>query len=534
MMLAATISAAALAQSTETAPAFEIADVHASPRSRDTGMRTSVRPGRYELRSATIIDLIRLAYGIDADKILGGPAWVDYDRFDVLAKIPSKTPPQDTLKLMLQSLLADRFKLVLHKDTRPAAGFVLSAGKGKPKFKEADASRETGCRREPAPPLNVGTSTVPMIAYVCRNITMEAFAAGLRGMAPNYLANAVVDGTGLKGSWDFEIKWTGPGLRQLTTEPVGVTLFEAIDQQLGLKLEEQKIPTPVIVVDQVNEKPTGNSPDLAARFPAPPPMEFEVADIKPSGPNAPGSAPVLFGVQPGGRVNLTRLPLTVAITAAWNTLTDDIIGAPKWLSSTPFDIIAKLPADAVPANGAITPFQDVGPALQALLIDRFKMKVHFEDRPVTAYTLVAAKPKLKEADPAGRTGCKASGASGFAISTPFGPIATERKVTCQNITMAQFADQLQILAGPYIHYPALDGTGIAGAWDFSFTYSAVPPAELAAARGAPPAGGAASDPVGGTSLFDALEKQVGLKLEMQKRPYPQLVIDHIEEKTTEN
>src|SRR5262249_18560990 len=151
-------------------------------------------------------------------------------------KIPSKTPPQDTLKLMLQSLLADRFKLVLHKDTRPAAGFVLSAGKGRPKFKEADASRETGCRREPAPPLNVGTSTVPMIAYACRNTTMEAFAAGLRGMAPDYVANAVVDGTGLKGSWDFEIKWTGRGLRQLTTEPVGVTLFQAIDQQLGLKL----------------------------------------------------------------------------------------------------------------------------------------------------------------------------------------------------------------------------------------------------------------------------------------------------------
>jgi uncharacterized protein (TIGR03435 family) len=531
-MLAATISVAALAQSTEPAPAFEIADVHVSPRSRDLGMRTSVRTGRYELHNATMVDLIRLAYSMDADKILGGPAWLDYDRFDVLAKIPSKTPPQDTLKLMLQSLLGDRFKLVLHKDTKPVAGFVLSAGKGKPKLKEAGASRETGCRREPALPATAGISTVPMIAYACRNITLEAFAAALRGMAPDYVANAVEDGTGLKGSWDFEIKWTGRGLRQLTTEPVGVSLFEAIDQQLGLKLEEQKIPTPVIVVDQVNEKPTGNSPDLATRFPAPPLMEFEVADIKPSSPGARGA--VLFGVQPGGRVNLSHLPLTQSIATAWNILTDDIIGAPKWLSSTPFDIIAKLPADAVPANAAITPLQDIGPALQALLIDRFKMKAHFEDRPVTAYTLLAAKPKLKEADPAGRTGCKASGASGFAVSTPFGPIATDRKVTCQNITMAQFADQLQILAGPYIHYPALDGSGIAGTWDFSFTYSAVPPSELAAARGAPPAGGAASDPVGGTTLFDALEKQLGLKLEMQKRPYPQLVIDHIEEKPTEN
>ena len=533
MMLAATISVATLAQSTEPATAFEIADVHVSPRSRDTGMRTGVRTGRYELHNATMVDLIRLAYGFDADKILGGPAWLDYDRFDVLAKIPSKTPPQDTLKRMLQSLLADRFNLVLHKDTKPVGGFVLSSGKSKPKLKEAAASRETGCKRVPGLSVTAGTSAVPMITYACSNITMEAFAATLRGMAPDYVANAVVDGTGLKGSWDFEIKWTGSALRQLTTAPVGVSLFDAIDQQLGLRLEEQKIPTSVIVVDQVSEKPTDNSPDLATRFP-PMPMEFEVADIKPSGPATPGSGLVLSGVQPGGRLNWSRLPLTFAIPIAWNILTDDIIGAPKWLSSTPFDIIAKLPADTVPANGAITPLQDVGPALQALLIDRFRMKVHFEDRPVTAYTLVAAKPKLKEADPAGRTGCKASGASGFAVSTPFGPIATDRKITCQNITMAQFADQLQILAGPYIHYPALDGTGIAGAWGFSFTYSAVPPSELAAARGAPPVGGAASDPVGGTTLFDALEKQLGLKLEMQKRPYPQLVIDHIEEKPTEN
>ena len=79
-------------------------------------MRTSIRSGRYELHNATIVDLIRTAYGIDADKVLGGPTWLEYDRFDVLAKIPAKVPPPDALKQMLQSLLADRFKLVVHKD----------------------------------------------------------------------------------------------------------------------------------------------------------------------------------------------------------------------------------------------------------------------------------------------------------------------------------------------------------------------------------------------------------------------------------
>ena len=123
-------------------------------------------------------------------------------------------------------------------------------------------------------------------------------------------------------------------------------------------------------------------------------------------------------------------------------------------------------------------------------------------------------------------------------SGPF-PVPT-RLVTCQNITMAQFADQLQMIAGPYVRYPVLDGTAIIGAWDFTFSFSVIPPNQLAGLRGAPQFGlpaeatAAASDPVGGTSFFDAIEKQLGLKLEAQKRPYPVLVIDHIEEKPTDN
>jgi uncharacterized protein (TIGR03435 family) len=191
----------------------------------------------------------------------------------------------------------------------------------------------------------------------------------------------------------------------------------------------------------------------------------------------------------------------------------------------------------VSGNAAL---QDLAPMLKSLIIDRFKMKAHFEDRQVNAYTLMAAKPKLKKADPASRTGCKTANApAATGPTTPFGILAANRIVTCQNITMAQFADQLQIIAGPYVHYPVLDGTGLEGAWDFSFTYSAIPATQLAGLRGAPPPGAGpdapgASDPVGGTSLFDAVEKQLGLKLEMQKRFYRGLVIDHIEEKPTEN
>lgn len=114
-------------------------------------MRSVVHAGRYEVRNATLLDLIRSAYNVDADKVWGGPAWLDYDRFDVIGKIPSSAPSQDTLKLMLQALLADRFKLAVHKDTKPVTGLVLSMGKAKPKIKEAEGSGDTGCKPQPLP-----------------------------------------------------------------------------------------------------------------------------------------------------------------------------------------------------------------------------------------------------------------------------------------------------------------------------------------------------------------------------------------------
>ena len=86
-----------------------------------------------------MVDLIATAYGEDGEKILGGPSWLDMDRFDIAAKAPANTSPE-TVKLMLQTLLADRFKLKIHTDKKPMPAFVLTLGKGKPKLKESDGS----------------------------------------------------------------------------------------------------------------------------------------------------------------------------------------------------------------------------------------------------------------------------------------------------------------------------------------------------------------------------------------------------------
>ncbi len=535
---AALLSGAIIGQTTAPKPAFQIADVHASAASRNAYMQGGVlRAGRYEIRRATMLDLIKTAYGVDADTVFGGPSWLEWDRFDVVAKAPAGTPVA-TLRLMLQALLADRFKLALHKDTKPIQGFVLSMGRGKPKMKEADGSGDTGCQRQPPPPPSPGF--IPPGVVSCHGLSMEEFAPQLRSLAGTYLTGPVLDSTGLKGAWDFDIKWTDQIAIQLNLAgSEGITVFDAVDKQLGLKLEPGKVPMPVLVVDSANEKPSANPPAVATALPPPPLAEFEVASVRPS---KPGAEEDLGEFLPGGRYEAHGVPLFVMLTQAWDIyrVPGDYTGMPKWLTrdSPLFDIVAKAPASGV-AVGEGHQVYDLQSMIRALLVDRFKMKAHYEDRPMDAYTLVADKPKLKKADPSNRTGCKTARAPRAPGGGPPPMIAT-----CQNITMGQFAEQLQIIAPSYLYYPVLDGSGIEGSWDFSLSFSPAPP-NLAGGGGggrgggkgggpAPVAAGVLSDPVGGISLFDALEKQLGLKLEKHQRPEPVFVIDHIEEKPTDN
>ncbi len=120
LILAIIVPGLAIAQTS-----FEIADVHVSPKTlHPTKKGGALRAGRYELQMATMVDLIATAWGIQPNKVLGGPAWLETDRFDVIARAPLNTSPQD-LKLMLQLLLADRFQLTVHTDQKPMAAYAL-------------------------------------------------------------------------------------------------------------------------------------------------------------------------------------------------------------------------------------------------------------------------------------------------------------------------------------------------------------------------------------------------------------------------
>jgi uncharacterized protein (TIGR03435 family) len=222
------------------------------------------------------------------------------------------------------------------------------------------------------------------------------------------------------------------------------------------------------------------------------------------------------------------------IIQAWdlNILPDeDVPGRPKWLNpfEPVFDLVAKAPAITI-SDGAKISEDDYSAMLRALLADRFKMTAHFEHRPMDAHTLVAAKPKLKPADSSIRAGCKSERT----------PVDGQPRIaaTCRSMTLGQFAERLENIAPNYLRYPVLNASGIEGVWDLTFAFSPIPPRMLAASGSHDgPRGGRAAlsaDPVGGISLFDAMEKQLGLKLEKHKRPEPVFVIDHIEEKPTDN
>jgi uncharacterized protein (TIGR03435 family) len=534
MSFALLISGLAYGQATPTHSAFDIADVHISPKTMTPRMSGGVlRGNRFEIRQGTIVDLVRVAWGIDADKVLGGPSWVELDRFDILAKAPPKTSSDD-VKLMLQNLLAERFNLVVRPDTKPTPAFVLSMGKGKPKLKEADGAGDPGCRPQPQAAPQAGS--IPYITFACRNTTMDTFATLIHNFANGYLTSPVVNSTGLAGSWDFELKWTALGLLSQAGGD-GISLFSAVDKQLGLKLEPQRVPQPVIQLVSVNRTPAANPPGVTTALPPPPPAEFEVADIKPSAPGSGGRLQLL----PSGRLDGQSIPLKLYITLAWDLTGDRIVGLPKFADTALFDIVAKASSlTAGPANAPQIDIDSLRMMLRTLLTDRFKLASHMEDRPTSGYVLTAVKPKLQKADPGNRTGCvqPPRGTADSKDPRNSNPVLSQY-IVCHNITMEQFAEQLPAFSGGYVQTPVLDSTGLKDAYDFTLSFSPIFQV-YGGGRGGPgqpqPAPGdpGASDPNGALSLPEAVSKQLGLKMELQKRPMPVLVIDHIEEKPTDN
>ena len=264
------------AQARSADPAFEVASVKVNT---SGDWRKSIGPapgGRFLATNNTLKDLIPFAYGLPQAtagiRIVGGPSWIDSDRFDVVAKTDGTPSPQE-IGAMLRTLLTDRFKLSAHNEARDLPTYALVVTKAStfgPRLRRSEVS-ETECaarraairRREPVPPPQPGK---PPVCGRGRTVPGKITAVGwsieqlVNALTP-FASRVVIDGTGLSGLFDFDLEWTPDQLpRQppddpepLRIDPNGPSLFTALQEQLGLGLESTRGSVDVLVVDRAGE-----------------------------------------------------------------------------------------------------------------------------------------------------------------------------------------------------------------------------------------------------------------------------------------
>jgi len=197
-------------------------------------------PGRWNARMTTKY-LIELAYGLKDFQVTGGPVWLDQSNYDIVAKTPTPVElGRPVLQPYLQSLLADRYHLKFHTTSKDFPGFALIPAKNGPKL-----TPHTG---EAGHHMN-SHGDQRKIDMTSVNVSMAALADYLG----RQLNQAVVDNTGLKGTFDFTLEWA----KDDTGEATAPTIFTALQEQLGLRLESRKVPMEVIVVDSIG-KPSEN------------------------------------------------------------------------------------------------------------------------------------------------------------------------------------------------------------------------------------------------------------------------------------
>jgi len=270
-----------LGQSGEDKLSFEAASVKRSGptsiRNFDGGPGTK-DPGRYTATSAVLRDLLFRAYrtrGDDYREQISGPGWIDTEKYDVVVKIPPGIT-KEQFQLMFQSLLAERFKLAIHHETKVLPVYELVVAKNGPKLKEsgensdaeaAPPSRGSSSKldREGFPIVPVGQANIAqrfgpgaVAHWTIRQEPIEAFAQALS--QPLAAGRQVIDRTALAGKYDFTLYYELqlPGNPPSASDDPAPTLDQALQQQLGLKLADAKAPFDVVVVDHAEKVPTEN------------------------------------------------------------------------------------------------------------------------------------------------------------------------------------------------------------------------------------------------------------------------------------
>jgi len=221
---------------------FEVASLKPS---KPGGQGDVIRPApggrRYIATNVPLSELIAVAYRVKFDQVSGGPGWVDSEHFDMNAEAERPSSIEE-LHGMLRNLIKERFKLQMHSETKERPVYVLSVDK-------------TGVKMKPH---EIGSAGDPWVEQpvpgelTARFAPMDYFA----WLLSLFLDRPVLDRTGLKGGYDFHLSWT-PDLSAAPVDAASPGIFEALQKQLGLKLEPQRGPVEILVIDHA-EQPVEN------------------------------------------------------------------------------------------------------------------------------------------------------------------------------------------------------------------------------------------------------------------------------------
>jgi len=246
---------AAFAQDQETRPAYEVATIKLSTAASGNG---GVKEDKAQARftSIPLKRLIQFAYQVYPFQV-SGPGWLDDIHFDISAKYPPNTKDEDR-PLMLRTLLEDRLKLAAHRESKEMPGYALVVAKGGFKLKPAEPVA-------PGAPVPFRLGAIPPgldLQGGFRNSTLLAKKTSMASLA--YLVTRlwdqmVVDKTGLNGVYDFELRWNNDDHNPVPSDGDSLpSLFTALQETLGLRLQAEKVPVEMIVVGHVERVPTDN------------------------------------------------------------------------------------------------------------------------------------------------------------------------------------------------------------------------------------------------------------------------------------
>jgi uncharacterized protein (TIGR03435 family) len=208
--------------------------------------------GRVSMSGVTARFLIQQAYGVKDFQIIGGPSWMGSERYDISAK-PEGAATPDQVKVMIQGLLKERFQLAFHRETKELPTYALVMAKGGPKFPVSEV--ETGSDKPKGTQMRMGRGQFNL---------QGAPISALANQLGQILARSVIDKTELTGNYDFKLEWTpdqsqgGPlavagGDGHAPPDNTGVSIFTALQEQLGLKLESTKGPVEILVIEKAEK-----------------------------------------------------------------------------------------------------------------------------------------------------------------------------------------------------------------------------------------------------------------------------------------